>query len=58
MTSTFQDATSSCADWYASPGFLICGGLFGVSPTIFAIYSNNLLSQALSLESTSLILFL
>ena len=31
----------------ASPGFPGCGGFFGVSPTIFDLHLNDLLSEAL-----------
>ena len=47
VTSTFKDVTGGCAGWSTSPGFPGCGGLFGVSPTIFILYSNDLLSKAL-----------
>ena len=36
MASTFKDGTSGCAGWSAPPAFQGCGGLSGVSPTIFA----------------------
>ena len=48
VTSTFKDGARGRGGHSASPGFQGSGGLFGVSPTIFFLYLNDLPSQALS----------
>ena len=47
-----MDGTDGCADWSTSPGFLGCGSVFGVFPSIFVLYLSYLPSEALSLIST------
>ena len=53
VTSTSTDGTGCCTGWYPSLGFSGCGGLYGVSPTIFVSYSSDVPSETLSLTSTS-----
>ena len=53
VTSTFSDGTGSCAGWSPSPGFPGCGGIYGAFTTIFVLFSNGLISEALSLTSAS-----
>ena len=58
VTSTFKDGTGDCGGYTAwvSSGF--CGGcggrlgIYGVFPTIFVLYLNDLLSEALSSTSS------
>ena len=45
MTSTFKDGTDGR---FASLGFSDSGSFLGVSPTLFVLYSNYLLHEALS----------
>ena len=63
VTSTFKadlGGCGGCGVWFASwsgSGYGGCGGLSGVFPTIFALYVNDLQSEALSSVSVkSLIL--
>ena len=58
VTSTFSDGTGSCAGWSPSPGFPGCGGIYGAFTTNFVLFSNDLISEVLSLTSTSWILCL
>ena len=53
LTSKFKTGTGDCAGWSASPGFPGCSRHSGVYPIIFALYSNDLLFEALSLTSIS-----
>ena len=46
MTATFKDGTGDFASRSGCHGFSSCGELFGVSPAIFALYSNDLSSEA------------
>ena len=48
VTSTFKDGTRGGGGHSAFPGFQGSGGIFGVSPTIFFLYLNDLPSEALS----------
>ena len=51
LASVFKGVRGGCGGWSASPRFPGCYSLFGVFPTIFVIYSNNLSSE--KLQSTS-----
>ena len=48
VTSTFEIGIAVSGGWFASPKFPDHADLFGVFPTIFALYLNDLLSVALS----------
>ena len=43
----FMDGTGGWAGWSASPGFLGCGSLSDVCPSIFVLYSNDFPSETL-----------
>ena len=47
MTSTFKVGTDGCGARFAFPGLLGCVNLSAVSTSTFALYSNDLLSEAL-----------